>query len=51
MTYNPMANFKTDFFTNGIEIITVHAEAVNAIAIAANGNASLSFANAAVPNP
>lgn len=36
---------------NGIETATVAADAVNAIDIAANGNASFSFANAAVPNP
>ena len=39
------------FFTTGIETSTVQAEAVNAILIAANGNASSSFANAAVPSP
>mmetsp|Transcript_21067 Transcript_21067/g.43543 ORF Transcript_21067/g.43543 Transcript_21067/m.43543 type:complete len:174 (+) Transcript_21067:272-793(+) len=49
--YIPRANFNTDDLTTGIDTSTVHADAVNAIAIAAKGKASFSFANAAVPNP
>ena len=49
--YTPRANCSKLFRMNGIETATVAADAVKAMEMAANGNASFSFAKAAVPNP
>ena len=51
VNYTPNASCNKLFRMNGIDTATVAADAVRAMDIAANGNASFSLANAAVPNP